>query len=162
MIGDSFESHDRLIGDYHREQVQRLRAKPARERTPRPGLCPRSRHAAKPLPATENQHPVRSDTVRNKIVTDFITTDQYTRVNPDCPISTDLHPADDSVEIIVGAPLAPGDALRLEFTDTNLLLRLSGICDEARNKLIHHREETPHTDPTSSPADTTTCAPTSS
>ncbi len=72
-------------------------------------------------------------------MTDHFTIDQYMRVNPGCLMSTDLHPADDAVEIVLGPPVDRGDALRLEFTDPDLLLRLIDTCDEARDKLIRHR-----------------------
>ena len=93
-------------------------------------------------------------------MTDHFTTDQYTRVCPGCPMSTDLHPADDSVEIVFGAPARRGDALRLEFTDTDLLLRLIDVCDEARGKLIQHRRGNPDAEPALFLVNTTASAPT--
>ncbi len=44
-------------------------------------------------------------------MTDHLHTDLYVNVNRDCPIRTDIHPADDFVEIILGEHRFAGTTL---------------------------------------------------
>jgi hypothetical protein len=65
-------------------------------------------------------------------------TDQYTYVDRGCPVRTDLHPADDFVEIVLGEYRFGGDTLRLVVNDPDKLLQLTETFHDARDKLINH------------------------
>lgn len=65
-------------------------------------------------------------------------TDQYTRVGNDCPMSVDLHPVDDFVEIILGDHRTDGDTLRLVIDHPDTVLRLSTTLHDARTRLVEH------------------------
>lgn len=65
-------------------------------------------------------------------------TDQYTYVDIGCPMRTDVHPADDLVEIVFGESRFGGDTLRLVVNDPDTLVRLSETFHEARVKLVEH------------------------
>lgn len=68
----------------------------------------------------------------------YLRTDQYTYLDSNCPVRTDVHPADDFVEIVVGEYRFGGDTLRLVVNDPGTLLRLGESFHEARAKLVDH------------------------
>jgi hypothetical protein len=65
-------------------------------------------------------------------------TDQYTHVNHGCPVSVDLYPADNVVEIALGEHRINGDTLRLVVDHPDTCLRLAEALQDARNRLIEH------------------------
>lgn len=65
-------------------------------------------------------------------------TDQYTHVSRDCPMYTDLHPADDIVEVALGEHRIDGATLRLVVDHPDTCLRLAEALHDARNRLIEH------------------------
>jgi hypothetical protein len=69
---------------------------------------------------------------------DYMRTDQYTYLDPSCPTRTDVHPADDFVEIVLGEHRFGGDTLRLVVNDPDTLVRLTETFHEARVKLVDH------------------------
>ena len=77
----------------------------------------------------------------------YLRTDQYTYVDRSCPVSTDVHTADDFVEIIFGEHRFGGDTLLLIVDDPDTLLRLTETLYEARGKLIGHLHAKAHPDP---------------
>jgi hypothetical protein len=66
-------------------------------------------------------------------------TDQYTRVMPGCPMSVELHPADDVVEIVLGEERFSGSSLRLQIGDPETCARLMECLADARAQLVRHR-----------------------
>lgn len=64
--------------------------------------------------------------------------DQYTLVKHDCPITIDVHPADDLVEITLGEYRFGGDTLRLLVDHPDTCLRLTEAISEARARLLGH------------------------
>jgi hypothetical protein len=68
----------------------------------------------------------------------YLRTDQYTYVDRSCTVNTDVHPADDLVEIVLGEHRFGEDTLRLVFDDPDTLVRLTESFDEARGKLVGH------------------------
>jgi hypothetical protein len=73
-------------------------------------------------------------------------TDQYTYLYRNCPMRTDIHPADDFVEIVFGEYRFGGDTLRLVVNDPDTLLQLRETLDEARHKLVDHLYAKAHPD----------------
>jgi hypothetical protein len=76
----------------------------------------------------------------------YLRTDQYTYLDQSCPMRTDVHPADDFVEITFGEYRFGGDTLRLVVNDPTTLLRLNETIDEARHKLAEHLYAKAHPD----------------
>jgi hypothetical protein len=72
---------------------------------------------------------------------------------------TDLHTADDIVEVVFGEHRFGGDTLRLVANDPDMLLRLTEMLVEARTKLIRHLRAKAHPDPAMSQVDSTLTAP---
>jgi hypothetical protein len=85
-------------------------------------------------------------------------TDQYTYVDRSCQMRSDVHPADDVVEIVFGEYRFGGDTLRLVVKDPDTLLRLTETLDEARHKLADHLYAKAHPDPALSQMDRTSHA----
>lgn len=83
----------------------------------------------------------------------YLHTDQYTHVNPDCPVHVDLHPADDVVEITLGEHRIGGDTLRLLVNHPDTFLRLTEALRDARDKLIGHLHKKASHDPAMSQLD---------
>ena len=77
----------------------------------------------------------------------YLRTDQYTYLDRGCPVSTDVHMADDFVEIVLGEHRFGGDTLRLVVDDPDTLLRLAESFHEARHKLFEHLHAKAHPDP---------------
>lgn len=77
----------------------------------------------------------------------MLRTDQYTYLDHSCQVRTDLHPADDVVEIAFGEHRFGGDTLRLVVNDPDTLLRLTEAFGEARVKLVGHLYAKAHPDP---------------
>lgn len=77
----------------------------------------------------------------------YLRTDQYTYVDRGCPVRTDVHPADDCVEIVLGEYRFGGDTLRLIVDDPDMLLRLTETFREARVRLVEHLHRQAHPDP---------------
>jgi hypothetical protein len=65
-------------------------------------------------------------------------TDQYTHVNRDCPMSIDVYPADDVVEVALGEHRFGDATLRLVVDHPDTCLRLVEALHTARNTLIEH------------------------
>jgi hypothetical protein len=70
-----------------------------------------------------------------------LSTDQYTHVDRDCPVTVDVHPADQDVEIALGGRRVDGDTLRLIVDHPDTCLRLAAAIHDARDKLIAIRDE---------------------
>jgi hypothetical protein len=62
-----------------------------------------------------------------------LNTDQYTRLSHTCPMSVDMHPADDLVEVILGEHRSGGDTLRLVIDHPDTVSRLSATLRAAPN-----------------------------
>lgn len=77
----------------------------------------------------------------------YIRTDQYTHVSRDCPMNTDIHPADHVVEVIIGEHRFGEDTLRLVVDDPETCRRLTVAFDDARARLVQHLHTTAHPDP---------------
>ena len=77
----------------------------------------------------------------------YLRSDQYVYVDRDCPVRTDMHPADDFVEIVLGEYRFGGDTLRLVVNDPDMLRRLIETCREARVKLVEHLHAKANPDP---------------
>ena len=92
-------------------------------------------------------------------MTNCLRTDQYTYLDRSCPMRTDMHPADDFVEITLGEYRFGDDTLRLVVNDPDTLLRLTEMFGEARTKLIHHLHAKAHPDPAMSQMDRTLIDP---
>lgn len=59
----------------------------------------------------------------------YLSTDQYTHVKRDCPVSIDVHPADDVIEISLGEHR---DTLRLIVDHPDTCTRLAEALNDAR------------------------------
>jgi hypothetical protein len=77
----------------------------------------------------------------------YLRTDQYTYLDRSCPVRTDVHPADDIVEIVFGEYRFGGDTLRLVVDDPDLLLQLTETFRDARTKLVDHLRAKSYLDP---------------
>jgi hypothetical protein len=88
-------------------------------------------------------------------VTDYLRIDQYIYLDHSCPVRTDVHPADDFVEVVLGECRFGGDTVRLVVDDPDTLLRLAETFGEARTKLIRHLHAKAHPDPAMSQVDRT-------
>lgn len=75
---------------------------------------------------------------------DDLRSDQYTHVDRDCPMSIDMHPADDVVEIALGEYRTGGTTLRLVVDHPDTCRRLSEALQDARDTLIGHLHEKAH------------------
>lgn len=64
--------------------------------------------------------------------------DQYTHVDRDCPMSVDMHPADDVVEIALGEYRTGGATLRLVVDHPDTCRRLTEALQDARDALTGH------------------------
>ncbi len=69
----------------------------------------------------------------------YLQTDQYTRVNRDCPVKVELHKVDNLAEIILGEHRFGSDALRLLVDHPDTCTRLIDALAEARNQLTTHQ-----------------------
>lgn len=69
----------------------------------------------------------------------YLSTDQYTHVRRDCPVSVDVHPADDVVEVAIGEHQ---DTLRLIIDDPDTCTRLAQALHDARDHVTHLRART--------------------
>jgi len=78
---------------------------------------------------------------------DYLRTDQYTRIDPDCPMSIDMHPADDLVEIALGEYRIGGDMLRLVVDHPDTCRRLTEALQEALGQLTAHLHAKASPDP---------------
>lgn len=76
-----------------------------------------------------------------------LNTDQYTRLNQNCPMSVDMHPADDLVEVILGEQLNGGDTLRLVIDHPETVRRLSATLHDAGAELVEHLRAKASADP---------------
>ena len=68
----------------------------------------------------------------------YLRTDQYTHVKRDCPMSIEMYPVDDIVEIALGEYRVGGDMLRLIVDHPDTCLRLVDALHDARNRLAEH------------------------
>ena len=81
-----------------------------------------------------------------------LNTDQYTRLNHHCPMSIDMHPADDLVEVVLGEQRTGGDTLRLVIDHPDTVRRLSAALHDAGAELVEHlRTKDLHTKANASP-----------
>jgi hypothetical protein len=80
-------------------------------------------------------------------MTSTLRSDQHTYIGCGCPIRSDLHPADDLVEVILGEHRFGDDTLRLVVDAPDTLLRLAETLREAHSRLTHHLETATHIDP---------------
>lgn len=89
----------------------------------------------------------------------YVRSDQYTHVNPDCPMAIDLHPADDTVEVILGEHRFGGDTLRLVVDHPDTCARLTNALNDARTRLTQHLYAKAHPDSALSQLDRTSTTP---
>jgi hypothetical protein len=68
----------------------------------------------------------------------YLKTEQYTHVDRNCPVSVDVHPADDFVEITLGEARFGGGTLRLVVDHPDTFLRLAEALHDGRVKLVDH------------------------
>lgn len=80
-------------------------------------------------------------------------------MNPDCPMAIDLHPADDTVEVILGEHRFGGDTLRLVVDNPDTCARLTTALDDARTRLTEHLYAKAHPDSALSQLDRTLTSP---
>lgn len=85
----------------------------------------------------------------------YLRCDQYMYVDRSCPARTDVHPADDVVEIVLGEHRFGGDTLRLVVNDPEALLRLTETFHDAHNRLIEHLHAKARANPAMSQLDRT-------
>lgn len=97
--------------------------------------------------------------IEEKPMNNYLRTDQYTYIDPSCPLWTDLHPADDCVEITIGDHRFGSDTLRLLLHDPDTCDRLAQVMSEARNRLVSHLRVKACPDPALSQLDKTSTAP---
>ncbi len=83
-------------------------------------------------------------------MTGYLHTDLYVNVNHNCPIRTDIHPADDFVEITLGEHRFAGNTLRLVIKDPSTLLRLTETLGAAHAELVEHLHTKSRTEPAAS------------
>jgi hypothetical protein len=89
----------------------------------------------------------------------YLRTDQYTHISRDCPVSVDLHRADDVVEIALGEHRFGGDTLRLQIDHQDTCARLINALVEACDKLTTHHHSKANQYPALSQLDTGVCGP---
>lgn len=77
----------------------------------------------------------------------YLRSDQYTHLDRDCPVTVDMCPADDIVEIALGEHRFGGDTLRLVVDHPDTCLRLTEALQDARSRLIAHLHAKAHPDP---------------
>jgi hypothetical protein len=90
---------------------------------------------------------------------DYLRSDQYTHVNRDCPVSIDMHPADDHVEIVLGEYRIGGDTLRLVVDHPDTCHRLVDALRDAGARLTGHLRAKACPDPAMSQLDITMITP---
>lgn len=83
----------------------------------------------------------------------YLRTDQYAHVVRDCPMSVDLHPADDMVEIAFGESRVGDVVLRLQIDHPDTCDRIMASVADARERLANHRSTNPTAGPTPSQSD---------
>jgi hypothetical protein len=91
---------------------------------------------------------------------DSLRTDQYTHVDPNCPMAIDMHPADDVVEVALGEHRIGGATLRLVIDRPDTCLRLAETLRDAHNRLCAHLRAKAHLDPALSQLDSVGFSPT--
>lgn len=77
----------------------------------------------------------------------YLHTDQYTRVNHNCPVNVELHQVDNHVEVTLGEHRFGGDALRLLISHPETCTRLMEALTDARNQLTTHQSSKTKPDP---------------
>lgn len=85
----------------------------------------------------------------------YLRTDQYTRINQNCPVSVDIHPADDVVEIALGEHRFGEDTLRLVIDHPDTFRQLTEALHDARDRLVRHLRAKASQDPAISRLDST-------
>jgi hypothetical protein len=68
----------------------------------------------------------------------YVRTEQYTHIDRNCPIRTDLHPADDAIEVALGESRFGDSTLRLVVTDPDTCRYLADAFYVARDQLLNH------------------------
>jgi len=89
----------------------------------------------------------------------YLDTDQYTRVRRGCPMSVDVHPIDEVVEIVLGEERSNDGSLRLQIDDPDTCVRLMQSLDDARIWLVRNRGANMLSDPTTPRSDNDLTAP---
>lgn len=77
----------------------------------------------------------------------YVRTDQYTHIDQHCPVRTDVHPADDVVEVVLGEHRFGDDTLRLILDHPETCLRLTQALRDAHDRLTDHLHAKAHPDP---------------
>jgi hypothetical protein len=83
----------------------------------------------------------------------YLRSDQYTHVDRDCPMSIDMHPADDVVEISLGEHRIGGDMLRIVVDHPDTCRRLREALQDAGDRLVKHLRAKASPDPAMSRLD---------
>lgn len=83
----------------------------------------------------------------------YLRSDQYTHVDRDCPMTVELHPVDDVVEIALGEYRFGGDTLRLVVDDPDTCRRLTEALQDAQHRLVQHHYAKTSPDPAMSQLD---------
>lgn len=89
----------------------------------------------------------------------YLHTDQYTNIEPDCPVTTYLHRPDDAVEVALGENRASETTLRLVLDDPDACHRMAEAFRSAGCQLAAHRAKDEHPDPALSQLDSRRPAP---
>jgi len=89
----------------------------------------------------------------------YLRTDQYTNIEPDCPVTTYLHRPDDAVEVTLGEHRASETTLRLVLDDTDACHRIAEAFRNAGCQLAAHHAKDEHPDPALSQPDSQRPAP---
>lgn len=92
----------------------------------------------------------------------YLRTDQYTQVDPSCPVRTDLHVPDDVVEVTIGEHRLNETTLRVVLDDPDACHRLAQAFHDAGCQLAAHFHSKEHPDPALSQLDRPLTAPVAS
>jgi len=65
-----------------------------------------------------------------------LTTDARYHVHRGCPVDTEVLPADEQVEIVIGAQRGTGEVVRLVMSDTDTCFRIANAFIQAGNLAI--------------------------
>ncbi|GAB3451782.1 hypothetical protein [Actinophytocola sediminis] len=68
----------------------------------------------------------------------YLNTDQYTTVDPSCPIRTELHDPDNVVEVTIGEDRRNETTLRVVLSDPDTCHRLAQAFHDAGRQLAMH------------------------
>lgn len=68
----------------------------------------------------------------------YLCIDQYTQLDPRCPVTVDLHPVDNVIEVTFGDHLGERDSLRLVLDCPDACHRIASAFQDAGSRLAVH------------------------